>query len=59
MSKCMGRKGDPGSCNFFYRASLRVSSCQGHPVSRKVPEAGNSSLVSSTQEDIKEESQLS
>lgn len=42
MNKCLGRKGAPGSCIFFYRASLRVSFCQGHPVPRKVPELGNS-----------------
>lgn len=53
MSKC---KGALGSCVFFYRASLRVCSCQGHPVSRKM---GNSYLVTSTQEDIKEKDQLS
>lgn len=59
MNKCMGRKGAPGSCVFFYMASLQVSSCQGHPVPKKVPEMGNSYLVTSTQEDIKEKEQLS
>lgn len=59
MSKCMGQKGAPGSCIFFYRASLQVSSCQGHVVPRKIPEMRNSCLVSSTPEDIKEKDQLS
>lgn len=54
MSKCLDRKGDPGSCVLFHRASLQVSSCQGHPVPGNVPEIGNNSLVTSTQEDIKE-----